>query len=182
MKSKAARKAAAFWSAQACGERLCSRAAVTTLSACSSVPVRRKTEGSDEAPPAARARPPPPPAAGGGETRGGARGGGGAGAGARAQNGVDRNVRVGSGGINPARPDFAAEVRLRNAIVTGNAPGGISFRGDVGYRAPGEFMGSLGSNDSFAFRRDSYYSGLGGLGIRGTDALQYQFAMATGHS
>ena len=34
-----------------------------------------------------------------------------------------------------------------------DAPGGISFRGDVGYRAPGEFFSSLGSNDTFAFRR-----------------------------
>jgi hypothetical protein len=94
---------------------------------------------------------------------------------------LDRNTRAGSGGINTARPNFADEVRFRNAIVTGNAPGGISFRGDVGYRAPGEFLGTLPSNQNFAFRRDSFYSGLGGLGIRGTDALQYQFAMTTGN-
>lgn len=101
---------------------------------------------------------------------------------ASAQYALDRNLQVGSGGINPSRPDFAAEVRLRNAIVTGNAPGGISFRGDVGYRAPGEFLARLGSNDDFAFRRDSFYSGLAGQGIRGTDALQYQFALTTGRA
>lgn len=95
---------------------------------------------------------------------------------------LDRNLQIGSGSRNPAGPDFAAEVRFRNAIVTGNAPGGLSFRGDVGYRAPGEFLGSLGSNDQFAFRRDSVYSGLAGLGIRGTDALQYQFALTTGNA
>ncbi|MFN0131225.1 MAG: hypothetical protein ACKVW3_01630 [Phycisphaerales bacterium] len=99
---------------------------------------------------------------------------------AMAQRALDANQQVGSGGINPQGRDFSAEVRFRNAIITGNAPGGISFRGDVGYRAPGEFLGSLGSNDNFAFRRDSVYSGLAGMGIRGTDALQYQFAMTTG--
>lgn len=101
---------------------------------------------------------------------------------ALAQNALDRNLQVGSGGVNPARPSFADEVRFRNAIVTGNAPGGISFRGDVGYRAPGEFTQRLGSDQDFAFRRDSFYSGLGGLGIRATDALQYQFSMTTGNA
>lgn len=95
---------------------------------------------------------------------------------------LDKNPLQGSGGLNPARTDLAEELRFRNAIVTGNAPGGFSFRGDVGYRAPGEFFGSLGSNESFAFRRDSYFSGLGGMGIRGTDALQYQIAMTTGNA
>lgn len=101
---------------------------------------------------------------------------------ALAQNALDKNLQVGSGGVNPSRPDFGQEVRFRNAIVTGNVPGGLSFRGDVGYRAPGEFDANLGSNDLFQFRRDSYYSGLGGMGIRGTDALQYQFAATTGNA
>src|SRR6185295_6270421 len=72
----------------------------------------------------------------------------------------DRNLQVGSGGVNAARPDFAQEVRFRNAIVTGNVPGGMSFRGNAGYVAPGELFTHLGSNDLFAFRRDSVYSGL----------------------
>ncbi|MBL9030334.1 MAG: hypothetical protein JNM80_01330 [Phycisphaerae bacterium] len=96
------------------------------------------------------------------------------------QRALDANQRVGDGRINPEGRDFGAEVRFRNAIITGNAPGGLSFRGDVGYRAPGEFLGTQGSNDLFAFRRDSASSGLAGMGIRGTDALQYQFAMTTG--
>lgn len=83
-----------------------------------------------------------------------------------------------------ARPNTAAnfqqELNLRNAIVTGNAAGGMSFRGDVGYVAPSDIRASLGSNDLFAFRRDSLFSGFAGLGIRGTDALQYQFALSTG--
>lgn len=84
--------------------------------------------------------------------------------------------------LAPPRPTVADRVRFQNAIVTGNAPGGASFRGDVGYTAPFEFRGSLGSDDTFAFRRDSLFSGLGGQGIRGTDALQYQFALTTGSS
>jgi len=99
---------------------------------------------------------------------------------ALAQNALDKNLQQGSGGINPARPSIADDLRLRNAIVTGNAPGGASFRGDVGYRAPGEFAGRLGSNDLFAFRRDSVNTGMGGMGIRGTEGLQYQFGGTTG--
>lgn len=84
------------------------------------------------------------------------------------------------GPSNYQRPSLMDELRFRNSIATGNAPGGLSFRGDVGYRAPGEFTGQLGSDSLFAFRRDSLYSGLAGMGIRGTDALQYQFALTTG--
>ena len=93
---------------------------------------------------------------------------------------LDNNPRVGSGGRNTQRQSFQRELEFRNAIATGNAPGGLSFRGDIGYRAPGEFRGELGSDALFAFRRDSLYSGLAGMGIRGTDALQYQFSMTTG--
>ena len=95
---------------------------------------------------------------------------------------LDNNPSVNSGRYNAARPNFADEVRFRNAIVTGNAPGGASFRGDVGYRAPGEFTGSLASDDLYSFRRDSVFSGLGARGIRGTDALRFQFALTTGGS
>lgn len=76
--------------------------------------------------------------------------------------------------------DFAAEARYRNAVVTGSAVGGVSFRGAVGYTDPLSFRGTLGSEDLFEFRRDSMISGLAGSGIRGTDALQYQFALTTG--
>jgi hypothetical protein len=84
------------------------------------------------------------------------------------------------GRYNDARPDLRSELRFRNAVVTGNAPDGLSFRGDVGYVAPGEFAGALGSNDLFAFRRDSLRSGIAGMGIRGTEALQYQMSLTTG--
>ncbi len=76
--------------------------------------------------------------------------------------------------------DFAAEVRFRNSIVTGGAPGGLSFRGITPYSSPSGFRDTVGSDDLYSFRRDSFYSGLSGQGIRGTEALQYQFAMTTG--
>jgi hypothetical protein len=91
------------------------------------------------------------------------------------------DANTGQGGrFNAARPSFSQELQFRNAIVTGNAPGGLSFRGDLGYRAAGEFIGDIGSDELFSFRRDSLYSGLAGMGIRGTDALQYQFSLTTG--
>ena len=104
---------------------------------------------------------------------------------ANAQNalgdGTALDANSGQGGrVNYTKPSFARELSFRNAIATGNAPGGLSFRGDLGYRAAGEFTGQLGSDSLFAFRRDSLYSGLAGMGIRGTDALQYQFALTTG--
>ena len=94
--------------------------------------------------------------------------------------GLSANPRQGSAGRNYQRPSLEKEVQFRNAIATGNAPGGLSFRGDLGYRAPGEFSGALGSDSLYSFRRDSLYSGLAGMGIRGTDAIQYQFSMTTG--
>lgn len=93
---------------------------------------------------------------------------------------LDNNLST-RGRLNRERSDFRQELAFRNAIVTGNAPGGLSFRGDVGYVAPGEFSGdTLGSNDLFAFRRDSLRSGIAGMGIRGTEALQYQLSLTTG--
>lgn len=97
-----------------------------------------------------------------------------------AQNALDANLQVGSGGINQPTRDFTAELRFRNAIVTGNAPGGLSFRGDAGYTASRDFRSELASDALFNFRRDSLFSGLSGMGIRGTEALQYQFALTTG--
>ena len=94
-----------------------------------------------------------------------------------------RDTRIDNGryGVNQsaARDPLAAQ-RLQNAIITGNAPNGLSFRGNVGYTDPNDFRGRLPSDDLYRFRRDSLYSGLGGAGIRGTEALQYQFALTTG--
>jgi tetratricopeptide (TPR) repeat protein len=90
------------------------------------------------------------------------------------------NQVVPSTGLPPRGRDIMQEIRFRNAIVTGNAPGGLSFRGDLGYTDPFEFRGDLASDDLFEFRRDSLYSGLAGVGLRGTNALQYQMALTTG--
>lgn len=95
--------------------------------------------------------------------------------------GLERDLRV--GGTGNYRPSsFEAEVAYRNAVVTGNATGGKSFRGDVGYRAADEFRGSLGSDDTFAFRRDSVSSGMFGRGLRGTESVQFQYSYATGNN
>jgi hypothetical protein len=80
---------------------------------------------------------------------------------------------------NAPRPDFMAEVRMRNDLVTGNATGGRSFRGDVGYRSADEFRGALGEDDLFSFRRDSVGAGAAGIGFRGTGSLQYQYSYST---
>jgi len=95
---------------------------------------------------------------------------------------LDVNTRVGGPGYNQPVRDILGEIRFRNAIVTGNAPNGLSFRGDAGYGAAFDFRDSVGSDDLFAFRRDSVTSGLAGMGIRGTEALQYQFALTVGNA
>ncbi|MEZ6242721.1 MAG: hypothetical protein R3B57_06720 [Phycisphaerales bacterium] len=93
---------------------------------------------------------------------------------------LDQNLSLTTRYNDTTRVDPLQEMRFRSAVVTGNAPGGLSFRGDAGYGAARAFRGDLGSDDLFAYRRDSLYSGLIGAGIRGTDALQYQMSMTTG--
>ena len=101
----------------------------------------------------------------------------------KSNTGLQRDLQVPGTGTPAAGTyrDLAAEQRFRNSIITGNAAGGASFRGNVGYKDPKDFGGKLGSDDLFAFRRDSLYSGTAGMGIRGTDAIQYQFALSTGN-
>jgi len=72
---------------------------------------------------------------------------------------LDANPQVGSGGQN--QPEGQVDFRRRNDVVTGNVSGGRAFRGDVGFRAPNEFRGSLGSDDLFEFRRNSLQSSQG---------------------
>ncbi|MEQ9096355.1 MAG: hypothetical protein RIE32_08840 [Phycisphaerales bacterium] len=94
---------------------------------------------------------------------------------------LDRNTRVGGQGVNSPTRDYLAEMRFRNALVTGNVPGGAGFRGVTGYGLEYDFRQRVGSDDLFSFRRDSFTSGLAGTGIRGTEALQYQFALTVGN-
>lgn len=93
--------------------------------------------------------------------------------------GLDGNLNINGPRNLPGR-DIQSEIRFRDAVVTGNAPSFLSFRGDIPYTAPDSFRGELGSNDLFAFRRDSLFSGLSGNGLRGTEAVQFQMAYTTG--
>lgn len=89
------------------------------------------------------------------------------------------NSATGSRYNTPVR-DISAQIRFNNAIITGQAAGGRAFRGDVGYGAASEFRGSTAADTLYTFERDSAYSRLAGTGVRGTDALRYQFALSTG--
>ncbi|MCX5659880.1 MAG: hypothetical protein NTW19_09180 [Planctomycetota bacterium] len=73
---------------------------------------------------------------------------------ARAQNALDNNLQVGTGGLNGAQAPI--DYNARNNIVTGNVSGLGSFHGNVGYRAPGEFSGSTASDSTFRFNAQSY--------------------------
>ncbi|MGE3107974.1 MAG: hypothetical protein AB7G11_09245 [Phycisphaerales bacterium] len=96
---------------------------------------------------------------------------------------LDRNPRVGSNGRNPSQANSIANItRFNNAVVTGNVGGGKSFQGYVGYLASNDFRASLGSNDLFQFRRDSSSGSAVASGIKGTDALRYQFGLVTGQT
>jgi len=95
---------------------------------------------------------------------------------------LDRNQQVGSNGINARARDVRDQIWLNNAIITGNAASGKSFRGYVGYTAPSEFRGVAGSNDNYGFRRDSTSSAQVQSGVRASDALRYQLALTTGQN
>lgn len=95
--------------------------------------------------------------------------------------GLRRDLRVApvTGGTFD-RPDIRDEVRMRNAIVTGNITGGKALQASVGYVDPSDFRVSLPSDTLFRFRRDSFTSGSSGL--RGTEGLQYQYAYTSGNA
>ena len=69
---------------------------------------------------------------------------------------LDSNHLVGSGGRNSV--EGYVDYRQRGDVITGNVPSGRSFHQDVGYRAPGDFRGVLGSDSLFDFRINSYAS------------------------
>ncbi len=92
---------------------------------------------------------------------------------------LERDMRVGAGsaGLTP-RANMMEEVRLRNALITGSAGGLRSFRGNVGYRGLNDFGDRLGSDGTFAFRRDSASA----TTLRGVDSLRYQTSFSTGNN
>ncbi len=77
---------------------------------------------------------------------------------------LDNNLRAGSGGRNTTalRDYYGSTIgryqtqRIGNALVTGNLAGLGNFRGNIGYTAPNEFRGNLGSNELYDFHRRSY--------------------------
>ena len=95
---------------------------------------------------------------------------------------LERNTMQNFNPTYSTRNNLTSALQFQNAIVTGNAAGGLSFRGDVGYRAAGEFTGVTGGELTYDFRRDTFFSGLQGKGIRGSEALQMQFNLMTGSS
>ena len=76
--------------------------------------------------------------------------------------------------------DYAAEARNRNSIVFGRAPGGLSFRGGLGYKDPSEFLGRLGSQDLHSFMSESAFSATVSQGIRAQQAMDQQRALSVG--
>lgn len=95
---------------------------------------------------------------------------------------LDRNQRVGSGGINAPGVDIRDRIWMNNQIITSGAPAGRSFRGYVGYTAADEFRGIAGSNANYDFRRDSASSARVASGVRASDALRYQLSITTGQT
>jgi hypothetical protein len=69
---------------------------------------------------------------------------------------LDANPGINSGGVNNVQGRI--DYRLRNDLITGNVVGGDEFRGEIGYSAPGEFLGVLESDALFGFRRQSFFS------------------------
>lgn len=69
---------------------------------------------------------------------------------------LDANPGVGTAGNN--RIENAIDFQARNDLVTNNVAGGFGFQDGVGFLAPGEFQGGLGSDDLQSFRQESLFS------------------------
>lgn len=94
---------------------------------------------------------------------------------------LDRNLNPTGGRTNPAAPSIEQQIRFNNAAFEGRAGAGRSFQGSVGARSTSEFRGSLGTSTLFSFERDAASAGQASIpGIRTSDALRYQFDLATG--
>lgn len=79
-----------------------------------------------------------------------------------------------------SRGAFTNNLRLRNAVVTGNVAGGKAFRGDIGYTGSSDFRGDLGSDDIYSFRRDTSFQNRFSQGtLRGIGGLQTQFGLTS---
>lgn len=67
---------------------------------------------------------------------------------------LDRNLQSGSGGVNaPGRTSRPGA--YQDALITGNVGGLARFRGNIDYRAPGEFTDRTAADDTYSFRLQS---------------------------
>ena len=83
---------------------------------------------------------------------------------------LDASLRISSNGQRDVRnmPNFRPDFQVGNLLVTGGLAGGKNFRGDpglrifgesaVGYLAPGDFLGEVGSDDIFEELQGSAFS------------------------
>lgn len=96
---------------------------------------------------------------------------------AAAQNALDHNLQRGPGAsrINPAAPK--TDYRARNEDVTGTLAGGRSFRGNVGYRASGDFAGQVGAD---SLQRSLSFSAYSDPSLFNSPLRNEQFRMADG--
>lgn len=69
---------------------------------------------------------------------------------------LDAGLSAHGGRIN--LPSAQEDFRARNLLITNNIIGGRGFRGTVGYTAEYDFRDTLGTDDLYAFRRDSAWS------------------------
>ncbi|MBL8990203.1 MAG: hypothetical protein JNJ48_01340 [Phycisphaerae bacterium] len=81
---------------------------------------------------------------------------------------------------NTRTRDINAMIRFNEAVISGNAPGGKSFRGGTSLSSTSEFRGTLGGSGIYSFQRDSALSGAAARGIRSSSALDYLFRAQTG--
>src|SRR5262245_3161088 len=95
--------------------------------------------------------------------------------------GFERDLRIGGTGNTP-RNDLRDELRMRNALVTGNVSGGKSLQIVRPYADTDDFRAALGSDELFRFRRDSFGVGSQDVGFRSTEAIQYQYSYTTGNA
>jgi hypothetical protein len=95
---------------------------------------------------------------------------------------LDNNLNASQGRVNPRSTGVMDQMRYNNAVIHGTVTDGKYFHGSVGYRAPDRFGSYVGSDTLYDFNRDSYTSGLAAEGVRGSDALRYQFSLTTGQN
>ncbi|MSR44613.1 MAG: hypothetical protein EXS15_04540 [Phycisphaerales bacterium] len=102
------------------------------------------------------------------------------------QNALDGNLQRGSGtaldrplqhGATVNSASQREDYRARNLVVTGNAAGGRSFRGSVGYTAAEDFRGATAGDSTQSFRSNAAISSADALA---SITMNDRFSVATG--